>query len=94
MLTFTCNIINFIESLNSQLMQLTHFQLPCSRANQVISFFVLCFHFAHMINLQIVLDMLGTEHIFVHFTASYVNFGAGTCKLYPQKHCCCCSENV
>ena len=41
-----------------------------------VSLFVLCFHVAHMNNLQFVLNILGAEHIFVPFTALYIKFRA------------------
>ena len=38
-----------------------------------LSLFVLCFPIAHTNNLQLVLNILGAEDIFVRFTALYIN---------------------
>ena len=49
-----------------------------------LSLFVLCFPFAHMNNLQLVLNILGTEYIFVPFTDLYINYSTDTSKLYSR----------
>ena len=92
----TLDIVDFIENLNSQLMQLTRFKilefkrlfsLLCSARfwgqPGELFLFVLCFPFAHMNNLHLVLNILRTEHIFVLFTALYIKFRTDASKLYP-----------
>ena len=49
-----------------------------------LSLFVFCFPFAHIKNLQLVLNILGAEHIFVPFTTLYINFGTDANKFYPR----------
>ena len=74
----TLDIVDFIENLNSQLMQLTRFKiLKFKRLFPLICFarfwsqrgeislFVSCFSFAQTNNLQLVSNILGTEHILV-----------------------------
>ena len=56
--------------------------------------FVLCFPFAHMNILQLVSNILGAEHIFVPFTALYINVGTDANKLLSSIAFGCCSENV
>ena len=46
--------------------------------------FVSCFAFAHMNNLQLVLIILGAEHIFIPFTTVNINFRTDASKLYPR----------
>ena len=48
-----------------------------------LSLFVLCFPFAHINNLQLVLIILGAEHIFVPLTTLNINFRTDANKLYP-----------
>ena len=49
-----------------------------------ICLFVLSPPFTHMNKLQSVLNILGTEHNFVPFTALYINFRADKYKLNPR----------
>ena len=60
-------------------------------------FVVLCFSFAHMNNLQFLLNILGAENIFVPVNAPYINFwNDANCKLQTLSSIAfgCCSENV
>ena len=49
-----------------------------------IHLFVLCFRLAHTNNLQSVLNILGTEHTFVPFTALYIKSRTDTYRSYPR----------
>ena len=54
-----------------------------NQVNYLFSF--VCFAFAHMNNLRLDLNILGAEHIFVLFTALYINFRTDANKFYPRQ---------
>ena len=65
------------------------FPLPCSARfwshQGEIFLFVFCFPFAHINDLQLLLNILGEEYIILPFTVLYINFRTDANKLYPQK---------